>query len=180
MPKEKVLEVVKDLLKDTNIDEGQCVLQGPDVGKTFFIAFKGSDRIAAGLADQFADSLCDRSGERPIWKEVNVLDVKDAPQRVYIRKDVSPRDERKEMLTWKLGKILESQGVTDVFTNKKQGEISCDFQPLAKVDVVSRTEANILWNNEVAARCSALKKKEAIDEFCKTRRGAANVQWSSS
>jgi hypothetical protein len=98
---------------------------------------------------------------------------------LFLSKDKSPRQERTEILTKKLAGILTDMGVPSIHPKKPQGEINANWEALARVHVVSRSEATVLWNIEVATKHN-LDRVKAVAAFKDDSRASPAVQWSSS
>jgi len=174
---EKVL--FESLLDNAHIAHDHVSVEGPEVGRRFFIQFSGVGQLAVDEAQRLLRSL--KNGDKT-WKEIFVPDPQQKQTQVFFSEDLGPRLEKLSLLTKKLGVIfsdLYPDPAKRVYTNRETGIVSFQWQDLAKVDLKSATEVALVWNTEVL-KDSGFDTKAISKAFDQFTRGKSNVTWTSS
>ena len=99
---------------------------------------------------------------------------------LFISMDKHGKQDAREAATRRLAKAVKSITsftAKQVYANQREGTLTLDWVPVIKVDVVSREDTRLLWDNEAVQKLS-IPKKEIEDASIASRTSAANVQWS--
>jgi len=170
--------VVFDLLSSDGKSPESARIVGGETGKRFHIQFMGAAEIPTENATRFLKFLKNGDGT---WKEPMVPTPGGPPQRLFFGPDISPKQERIEALTNKLGKILCSkfEDRKRVFIFKPGGTIKIDFVPVAVITVSSPSEIALQWNPE-HLKALQLDKAELTQRFQATSgTGNHDIKWCS-
>ena len=102
------------------------------------------------------------------------------PQRLYFGPDVSPRQERIEMLTNRLANILRDKVDKRefVFARKSEGVVTYNFEPLLSVSVPDPDTTTLRWNAPLLLSLG-LDKEDISSRFKAGARPTKSVDWSS-
>ena len=98
--------------------------------------------------------------------------------RIYFQLDCGPKQEKLEVLTGALGKVLRTllgEGA-NVFAHKKSGEVNANFIPIASITLPDEKEVLLQWNMPEVERLQ-LDKDKAAELF--RNGGRPKVEWSS-
>jgi hypothetical protein len=178
--KEELAAVVSSLLEQDGKSPDTASIVGSNVSRKFSVQFAGAGQIASGCAQRFLQFLKNGDGT---YKQIDVKvpGPGNKSQQIYFGPDSSLRQERIEMLTRKLAKIIKTK-VDDpktVFARKRDGVVTLDFVPLASILVPSPNEHSLRWNTELL-QTSGLNKEDIIQQFKAGNKSADGVKWSSS
>jgi hypothetical protein len=146
-------------------------------GKRFLVAFKGTPQIASGRVDRILAACRDDDGK---WEQIFVEDDQGNAIQVYLGRDKSARMVSTEIATKRLHSLLVAQypGI-DFFPKRQDGEIHSSWRPLAKVDVVSKTECKLLWDVELADELQ-IDRSKTNEAFKARSSGRPATNWSCS
>ena len=137
-------KAVDRLLDEAELGKGIAKVMGKGTGRKFKIQFLGAGQIPVVNAQKFLDCVCkDSDGE---WVPLFVEEPQGAQQRMYISLDCSPQQERIQMLTNALAKVVSGVLGKEAFARKADGVVSVDFEPVACLDVPDAKTVNILFN----------------------------------
>jgi len=175
-------KVVKELLEQNGQSHASAtVLGNRSTGTKFSVQFSGVGQIPVDSAAKFMRFLKEDDGNgRKVWKKIMVPVPGENPQRLYFGPDVSPRQERIEMLTNRLANILRDKIKKRelVFARKSEGIVTYDFEPLISVSVPDPDTTTLRWNAPLL-KSLGLDKDDISSTFKAGARPAANVEWSS-
>ena len=108
-----------------------------------------------------------------------------SPVRVFPNEDKSLKRVRTEVSTKKMATVLqkmfpEKKTTSQRYTSGKEGRISVDWVPFAKISVEANQEPVVLWNSWAlaAAGFTQTKKDQAMQAFNATTGSDAKAQWS--
>ena len=119
-----------DLMVDS-VRMPQLVLEGKVFGKE-------------SANTKFVDTcLKDDDGK---WVELHINDPEGVPIRLYVGPDVGPQQERLEILTGVLGRVVGEVLGTDAFARKREGEVFVNFVPVAAVEVPDSRTVELSFN----------------------------------
>jgi len=157
-------------LTDAGLSMKDCSIRGKGTKKRFDILFSSADG-----AKQFLESMQDNDGN---WKPFFVLDHKNVKIQIYYSPALSPKQEKLEMLTKALAKIIKGKipPTHEVFAAKRQGLVKVDWVPVGCLALPNATDVNFKWNLPELQKHS-LDKEALVREFADGGKG--NVQWSS-
>ena len=172
-----------ELLVKGGLSACMCKLResrGKPAGKFFIVTFLGSVNLAGERVERTLSTVKDDEGK---WESVFVDDNEEGQIQIYLGRDKSDRMRATEIATKKLPEILvELHGSKDFFPKKFDGEVHSDWRPLAKVDVVSKSECKLLWETSYADELGIERAKVA--DLFKARNSRASARpppnWSCS
>ena len=172
-----VQAAVEKLARDANIDTATISIKGKAVDKWFVVQFKGAPDISSRHVRTILDSIKLEDGK---WVRVMASEDGKKEVQIFLGPDKSKKQIRTEVLTKKLVRIFESQGVKDIDANRWKGQVMVSWQPIALVQVLSKDEAELLFDAEY---CKTLKiDKDAIRSLFMAEtptRSPLTTQWSS-
>ena len=121
------------LLHASGMGVGCAKVLGKGLGKKFYIQFQGAGQLGARHAQKFVDTcLKDDDGK---WIPLHIKDPQGIPNRLFVGPDVGPQQERIEILTGILSKVVgEIKGGT-AFAQKREGVVFFNFVPVASITV---------------------------------------------
>ena len=126
------------------------------------------------MAKCFLDSLQDDEGK---WIPINVLTANDRNLRLYFNKAKSKKQEKTEILSGAIGRIIKEQMGEDfqVFTQRSTGVVSVDWVPVACLSCPTPDEVIFQWNLPEVQRIG-LDKNAALEKF--KSGGRPPVEWT--
>ena len=170
--------VVKQLLEQDGQSHAiATVLGNKNTGTKFSVQFGGVGQIPVDAAARFMRFL---KNEDRTWKKITVPVPGGNPQRLYFGPDVSPRQERIEMLTNRLANILRDKVENRelVYARKSEGVVTYDFEPLISVSVPDPDTTTLRWNAPLL-KSLRLDKDDIASKFKGGARASTKVEWSS-
>jgi hypothetical protein len=161
---------LNDLCLLVGIEPSEITIEGKGLRKRFNLTFKG-----AAMAKCFLDSLLDDDGK---WIPVNVLTSNGGNLRVYFNKAKSKKQEKTEILSGAIGRIIREQLGEDfeVFVQRATGVVSVDWVPVACLSCPTPDEVIFQWNLPEVERIK-LDKGAALEKF--KAGGRPPVAWST-
>ena len=145
--------------------------------RKFKVQFKGVGQLGVQYAAKFLSRICKDAENK--WVPLHVLDPSGNPTRVYFGEDASPKQEKIELLTAVLAKVIKSQlGDINVFARKAEGVVTIDFKPCACIQLADDRSAVLQWNSAVCEAFS-LDKESAKTAFFAGRKDNP-INWSYS
>ena len=150
---------------------------GKGIRKKFPVCIEGS--TAPRLVEQFIDSLKDDDGK---WIPVHMPDASGSVVRMYISKDKSPKQEKTEVLTGAMARIIrnalgERAETLDVFASKATGTVNIDWVPVASIELPTDRDVLLQWNIPELEKLG-LDKAQLVQTFQAGGKKTANVPWS--
>ena len=112
------------------------------------------------------------------WRDISITQGS-LTATIYFERDKAPPQERLELLTRKIGKLVKGALAgreKEVFIQKKEGILFVGWQPVVRVKVVSRTSAHLEWKKEAAA-AQGIDFVALDDAWKKAGRVADDVGW---
>lgn len=174
--RDAVRTALEPWLADAGLDDPKFQLTGPVVGQKFSIRVLGQAGLAAKLAQKALELLRLPDGS---WREPAAVSPTGVQVRLYISEDKSPKQNKIEACGRRLLRAVKRVGITQsIHLNRKEGSISVDWKPLAKVQVHSKEEVSILWNALVVTELS-IDKSAITTHFFEAGGSTAGVSWSS-
>ena len=156
---------------EVNLDPKQVQITGKGVRKRFELRFESVAR-----ATQFLEGCQDDEGK---WIPQSVLDPHGAAMGVHFSFARSSKQEKLDVLTGALGKVLKAVLGEDagVFAAKRSGVVNVNFVPVASILLPCEKEVTLQWNIEEADRLH-LNRSEIADTF-KAGGRRKPVKWPS-
>ena len=140
---EAIGDALKVVFDEMGLDDSNFHVEGRDLDKSFNIQFHGTGNLAIRRVAKFL-SLQKSEGE---WRTFTAKMPDGQPTRIYVDSDKSPRQIRKDILTRKLHKVLKGHyPAIPFFCRKRDGVVSVDWVPFARVSVLSREAHTLEWN----------------------------------
>jgi hypothetical protein len=171
-----VTEALGSWLAEAGANAEQYSTTGPLLGRRFSVKFSGEPHLAARRVRKAATALRSSDG---IWREFTVKSPGGEPCRLYVSEDKSARVVQVEMATKRLQRaIVETSGVACHMV-KKDGVVTTNLVPLAKIDATCDGECQILWHGDALAKTTVSKEK-VLEHFAASAKGRAAtsaVQW---
>ena len=172
-----VWECLLPLLEKANVPQDQVSILGKGIRKKFPVCIEGSN--APRLVEQFIDSLKDDNGK---WIPVHMPDAAGAVSRVYISKDRSPKQEKTEVLTGAMARIIrgalgDRAENFEVFASKSAGTVNVDWVPVACIELPTDKDVLLQWNIPELEKLG-LDKSQLAQTFQDGGRKRANIPWS--
>ena len=100
--------------------------------------------MGAQLAQRFVDVVLKDFGGK--WIPLHIKDPQGTPVRLFVGPDVGPQQERLEILTGILGKVVGEVMGAEAFAQKREGEFSFNFVPVAAVSVPDSKMVELSFN----------------------------------
>jgi hypothetical protein len=140
-----VLQVEIDLLLEAGGFQPGCArVLGTGVGKKFQIQFLGAGQLGAHNARAFVENcLKDDDGK---WVPLHIKDPQNIPARLYVGPDVGPQQERMEILTGILCKVVGEVSGTQAYPRKREGEVFLNFLPVASLAIPDSKTIELSFN----------------------------------
>ena len=172
-----VQECLNPLLEKANIGKECVAVVGKGIRKKFAICFEGPS--APKMVDQFIDSLKDDDGK---WIPIHLPDVKENVVRVYISKDKSPKQEKKEILTGAMARIIkaalgEKTEDHDVYAIRHEGTVNIDWVPVFAIELPTEKDVLLQWNIPELEKLG-LDKANLAQSFKDGGKKKTNIAWS--
>ena len=174
------IDALATIFQTANIAENEYVIKGPELGKYFTLQLNGEGGVAAKRAKKFLSALRDRSGK---WTALWATTPTRTQCRIYINEDKSDKRTRTEMFTKRLERAFKTKHADKHvharrYNDKKEGTISVDWVPVAKLTVASKDDQPVLLWNAGAVAEMGIEKDTITTAFNSSTGSAAAVQWS--
>ena len=104
----------------------------------------GMGQLSAQNAKSFIDMcLKDDDGK---WVPLHIKDPQGTPIRLYMGPDVGPQQERIEILTGILSKVVAEVQGAEAFARTREGVVSFNFVPVAAISVPDAKTVELSFN----------------------------------
>jgi hypothetical protein len=146
-------------------------ITGDEVGKKFTIAFRGQNGLASSRCSKALGFLRKSDGS---WTRFKV-----GHNELYLSPDKNPAQQKTEMQVKRLKKAFcAATGAppAKIFASRRDGFISIDFVPIAKVFVSQHADTVIRWNME-AITARNVNKEAVVAKFLETA-ASSQVEWN--
>jgi hypothetical protein len=154
----------------------QFALDGPLLGRRFTIKFKAEPHLAARRARKASLALRTVDGT---WREFTVATPAGEATRIFISEDKSAKTTQLEMATKRLHKAISEYSTAKAHMVKKDGVVTIDWVPIAKVEVSSGEPAQVLWHPQAIEKHN-IDKEKVLERFAALAGGASArhaIQW---
>ena len=167
------LDAVKVAVRDW-IPDVEHSVSGQNLGKFFTVQLAGASITAARRAQKALGTLRKANGE---WDQLYVERPAGGQTEMYVSEDKAPAAICAEITLRKLKKALETAGITDVRTNRREHTCSQQGIPLAKIETPKKGVIAILWYVPHADTLDINRKGITVEVTAAPAR--ADVQWTS-
>ena len=138
---------VRGIVEEMGMKDDEMKIEGKDLDKGFTFRFAGCIAMAARRARKFMQLQRD-GGE---WRELVAKTPDGAESKMYVDVDKSKKQIKMEMMGRRLRKVLKEKfPARDFFNRRRDGTVSTDWTPLARVVVVGPEAHKIEWNMKLA------------------------------
>ena len=175
--KDAVREEIKKWITDAGTTLQQYDLEGPLLGRVFLIKFKAEPHIAARRARKAFTMLRSADG---VWIQFEVETPTGDRCKFYINEDKSKKAIATEVAARRLHKAAsECMPLLKVHSVRKDGVITVNWNPVAKVSVESDGSTQVMWHKEAVEKFDIDKVaiKEKFDAASEGRISSSTVQW---
>ena len=170
---EKVFEAIQSTLDEMLVDRTQVALEGPVLGKQFVVRFLGRQNLAASRTEKFFQ--LQRTGA--VWKDVFATGPQEQKVKLFLHRDKSQKQNKLEATTKRLcAAIKQVHPELPCFERRKNGTISSDYQPLARVLVADADSYKVEWN-QIVVRSKNVDTAAIAQALAATEREPQEVQW---
>ena len=134
---------VRGIMEEMGLKDDEMKIEGKDLDKGFTFRFAGCTATAARRARKFMQLQRD-GGE---WREIVAKTPDGSETKMYFDVDKNKKQIKMEMMGRRLHKVLkEKYPARDFFNRKRDGTISTEWTPLARVAIVGPESHQIEWN----------------------------------
>ena len=171
-----LLESLMPWLNRMGLEDHPWQLDGPSMGKTFELKFKGTPSLGALRARKANQLLKDVSTNQ--WTTLYTEDAEHAAVQIYIGPDKSPKTKREEQLTKRLLKSFQNKMPNKPFYfNRRECAVCLSGKPLGKIEAASFEDFQTQWVYENLQPAGV--DKDPIQNHFKDNSGTAHgVTWS--
>ena len=170
--KKALQNTIAEVCERGRFDPKLLAVTGATLSKRFFIQFLGAGQIPVENLEAFMRLLKDEDDE---WIPLHVLDPSNAQLQIYVSRDKSPKLEKLEILTKKLGNICKTVlDESQVYVLRSEGIVKYQWQPLLCVVLPNPTTVQLQWNAATVDSLGGIKD-EITKQFNEGAR--AGVQW---
>ena len=168
------------LMDSCCISRDDYEITGLPIAKDFTALMHGTEGLGARRVRKASGSLRRRDGS---WATINVKTPDDHVTRAYFNRDKSTKQKRTEISTRNLERVIKAQLPNHQVQSRrymfesKEGQVSVDGMPMAKVKIDYDAAPTILWNNLVVDKLT-LDKQAVATAFNETSGTKANIQLS--
>lgn len=176
--KDKVMVALGPWLESGDVgfgDNGGVTLDGPALGRTWTLRFKGAAGFALLKTNKCFDLLREEGGS---WKEIYAEAPNGPNVRCYVSKDKSAATVKREILTKKACRIIREMlpKGKDVHANRRDGEVNICWQRAIRVVVHDRERQDLEFLPDVLA-LHKLSKKDILEAFNEKTGGPVDPGW---
>ena len=173
---EEACALAKSIGESAALAEDAWVVRGDQLGRVFDVRMCGDPGLAARRAGKFLSSLRGPDGS---WRDTSVPLPGGGQTRVFVGPDKSRRQVQLEVAGKRaLAACKEVLPTRPWFLRRRDGVLSADWVPLAKVEVDEHSPPRLKWNL-APERAVATEHRQSIEEaFARlTADGAQAVSW---
>ena len=165
---------VKEWLEESNYKDDQWELKGPNLGKQFYLHFKGAGDIGARRAKNANQSLQQEDGS---WKPVFTRTPDGVDTKCFIGPDKNDQTIAQERMCKKIEAVLKEthQGHTFKFM-RNSCTVKCDWKTLVEARATSRTNEQYWWKQDIIQEFSI--DKERVLAALASAASASSTPWS--
>ena len=144
------------IMEEMNLKGDEMKIEGKDLDKGFTFRFAGCTATAARRARKFMQLQRD-GGE---WRDLVAKTPDGSETKMYLDVDKSKKQIKMEMMSRRLHKVLkEKYPARDFFNRKRDGTVSTEWTPLARIANVNIDSYKIEWNMKLVGELGIDKDK---------------------
>ena len=169
-----LLAGLKVIVDEMRLNDDALRVDGDELSRSFVVQFNGDRLLAARRAKKFMMSL-KSNGE---WRDLTAKTPDGKETKVFLDGDKSRKQIKREVLTRKLMKVLKDQyAMRDFRMRKRDGTVSSDLSPLARVIVTSPEDFRVEWNLALVAQDEI--ERDAVEKALKESVGSGDsgITW---
>jgi hypothetical protein len=175
VPISSIQKSFNELLDEKGWSHDICKIEGNEVGKNFSAIF--SSGVPADIGGGQVEELLRLLKPNGKWRNVQVADVPGNQTQMFVNKDCSPKTNKTRALCRKLIDVLKNSAdelsEKEFFFRLSDGQVSVDYQPLAKLKV-SKDDVSVQWA-QARVDLYNLDKVRVTAQFL----AATTLQWVS-
>ena len=147
------------IMEEMNLKDDEMKIEGKDLDKGFTFRFAGCTATAARRARKFMQLQRD-GGE---WRDLVAKTPDGSETKMYLDVDKSKKQIKMEMMSRRLHKVLkEKYPARDFFNRKRDGTVSTEWTPLARIANVNIDSYKIEWNMKLVGELGI--DKDTVNE----------------
>jgi hypothetical protein len=159
---EEVRRVAATLCAEASIDAKHVEFVGDASGRNFSLKFLGEPTLGARRAHKVQQLLRPTARGAP-WRVLEVPVPDGSSTTLYVSGDKNGKMVQCERHLKALAKILKTKYKFECMLNKKDGTLSHQLRPLAKVNAIKKGTSTVQWNLEVAGELGINRDEVARD-----------------
>ena len=130
------------------LSRNQVALEGPPLSKSYALRFLGTRNLASSRVEKFIQLQRTASG----WRDLHATGPQNEQVKLYIEKDKNGQQNKTEILTKRLCATIQKQYPSFKFyAKRREGVVSCDYTPIARLKVPDPDTYSIEWNQAMVS-----------------------------